>query len=209
MNLPNAGSQDDPWLTLGEIAQELRVNPATVRLWVSKGQLEATRAGMRKWIVRRSEIDRMLAASRSAPEEVLAPPADAPGGSASSEPEVLPGAGASPWSDPRQESAWQLVDHAARRLREAVTASNLAPPSKGYTERLRAIADGLEHTASTIFNAAENGLKWRGGAGWGWDFLGYEVRPGGNRPVRERVWDRFDEAFTALMAAGEGTDTLA
>ncbi len=51
----------DPWLTLAEIADELRVNPATVRQWASKGQLKASRAGVRKWIVRRSELDRMLA----------------------------------------------------------------------------------------------------------------------------------------------------
>ena len=31
----------DPWLTLAEIANELRVNPATVRLWVSRGKLNA------------------------------------------------------------------------------------------------------------------------------------------------------------------------
>jgi hypothetical protein len=30
---------DDPWLTVAEIARELRINPATVRLWVSKGRL--------------------------------------------------------------------------------------------------------------------------------------------------------------------------
>ena len=36
---------DDPWLTVAEIAEELRVNPATVRLWMSKGRLPATRAG--------------------------------------------------------------------------------------------------------------------------------------------------------------------
>ena len=54
----------DPWLTLAEIADELRVNPATVRQWVTKGQLKASRAGVRKWIVRRSELERMLAATR-------------------------------------------------------------------------------------------------------------------------------------------------
>ena len=51
----------DPWLTLAEIAAELRVNPATVRLWISRGQLNATRPGRRKLLVRRSELDRMLA----------------------------------------------------------------------------------------------------------------------------------------------------
>ena len=56
----------DPWLTLAEIADELRVNPATVRQWVTKGQLKASRAGVRKWIVRRSELERMLAATNVA-----------------------------------------------------------------------------------------------------------------------------------------------
>src|SRR6202022_1094001 len=52
----------DSWLTLAEIAAELRVNPSTVRVWVSRGQLRAVRAGQRKWLVRRSELDRMLRA---------------------------------------------------------------------------------------------------------------------------------------------------
>jgi len=59
-------SADDPWLTLAEVADELRVNPSTVRLWVSQGRLPASRVGRRKWLVRRSELDRMLASKRSA-----------------------------------------------------------------------------------------------------------------------------------------------
>jgi excisionase family DNA binding protein len=55
----------DPWLTVAEIAEELRVNPATVRLWVSKGTLAATRAGRRKLLIRRSDLDRMLEVTRS------------------------------------------------------------------------------------------------------------------------------------------------
>jgi len=58
---------DDPWLTVAEIASELRVNPATVRLWVSKGTLPATRAGQRKLLIRRSDLDAMLEAIRSQP----------------------------------------------------------------------------------------------------------------------------------------------
>ena len=42
----------DPWLTVAEIADELRVNPATVRLWISKGRLPAKRAGQRKLLIR-------------------------------------------------------------------------------------------------------------------------------------------------------------
>jgi excisionase family DNA binding protein len=51
----------DPWLTLAEIAAELRMHPATIRLWISRGHLNATRPGRRKLLVRRSELDRMLA----------------------------------------------------------------------------------------------------------------------------------------------------
>ena len=58
---------EDPWLTVAEIASELRVNPATVRLWVSKGTLPATRAGQRKLLIRRSDLDAMLEAIRSQP----------------------------------------------------------------------------------------------------------------------------------------------
>ena len=59
------GDLEDPWLTVAEIASELRVNPATVRLWVSKGTLPATRAGQRKLLIRRSDLDAMLEAIRS------------------------------------------------------------------------------------------------------------------------------------------------
>jgi excisionase family DNA binding protein len=51
---------DDPWLTLAEIAEELRMSPATIRSWISKGTLRAMRPGQRKLLVRRSELDRML-----------------------------------------------------------------------------------------------------------------------------------------------------
>ena len=57
---------DDPWLTPTEIAKEIRVNAATIRLWISKGLLPATRAGQRKLLVRRSEVMRLLAERSSA-----------------------------------------------------------------------------------------------------------------------------------------------
>ena len=51
---------NDPWLTVAEFAEATRVRPVTVRSWVAKGQLKATRSGKRKWLIRRSELDRML-----------------------------------------------------------------------------------------------------------------------------------------------------
>jgi excisionase family DNA binding protein len=65
---------EDPWLTVAEIASELRVNPATVRLWVSKGTLPATRAGQRRLLIRRSDVDRMLEAPQPRTSQIGAPP---------------------------------------------------------------------------------------------------------------------------------------
>jgi len=51
---------DDELLTLPEIAQTLGMNPSTVRLWVHEGRLQAEKMG-RKWMVRRVDLERMLA----------------------------------------------------------------------------------------------------------------------------------------------------
>jgi excisionase family DNA binding protein len=70
---------DDELLTLPEIAQTLGMNPSTVRLWVREGRLPAEKVG-RKWMVRRADLEQMLAeqpqvghprgaAARTAPED--------------------------------------------------------------------------------------------------------------------------------------------
>jgi excisionase family DNA binding protein len=51
---------DDQLLTLPEIAETLGMNPSTVRLWVREGRLQAEKMG-RKWMVRRVDLERMLA----------------------------------------------------------------------------------------------------------------------------------------------------
>ena len=52
-------SGEDPWLTVAEVSDELKLHPATVRSWVKSGRLAAVRAG-RTWRVRRSDLDRAL-----------------------------------------------------------------------------------------------------------------------------------------------------
>ena len=52
-------SEDDPWLTVPEVSEQLKLHPATIRAWVKSGRLGAVRAG-RTWRVRRSEVDRAL-----------------------------------------------------------------------------------------------------------------------------------------------------
>ncbi|MGH3264852.1 MAG: helix-turn-helix domain-containing protein [Trebonia sp.] len=55
---------EDPWLTVPQVSQELKLHPATVRVWINSGRLGAVRAG-RTWRVRRSEVDRALLSDAS------------------------------------------------------------------------------------------------------------------------------------------------
>jgi excisionase family DNA binding protein len=56
--------EEDPWLTVPQVSEELKLHPATVRAWVKSGRLAAVRAG-RTWRVRRSEVDRALLSGAS------------------------------------------------------------------------------------------------------------------------------------------------
>ncbi len=56
--------EQDPWLTVPQVSEELKLHPATVRAWVKSGRLAAVRAG-RTWRVRRSEVDRALLSDAS------------------------------------------------------------------------------------------------------------------------------------------------
>jgi excisionase family DNA binding protein len=190
----------DPWLTLAEIADELRVNPATVRQWVSKGQLKASRAGLRKWIVRRSDLERMLASTRSAAEVIsqIEKEPDQP----------RPRRRESPTTD--ASSAISLYQIAGDAFEAAFAASAYAPPSPGYLERVRRLADACEHLASTMTNASRvAGVQWLGRSNFGVDSFPYELRPGGNRPGSDEVWGDFDAALERLAIAASGSDVAA
>jgi excisionase family DNA binding protein len=133
---PSPEPEDDPWLTLAEIAEELRMSPATIRSWISKGTLRAMRAGKRKWLVRRSELDRMLAG------------ADMPGPDDSAD--------AADWhafdtiSPPHRSPHWTGADEALGHVsprgwlgfaesawRDALRASAMAPPDMNFIVRRR------------------------------------------------------------------------
>ena len=60
-----ADLETDEYLTIAEIAAELKLSPKTIRQWIVKGELEAARAG-HSWRVRRSDLRRMLAGQRPA-----------------------------------------------------------------------------------------------------------------------------------------------
>ena len=215
----------DPWLTLAEIAEELRVNPATVRQWVSKGQLKASRAGVRKWIVRRSDLDRMLDETNLTADEVLeqlenslepargaAPsprrPDPAPARGATRAEESAPTPARNPRT-PKAQGAVELLQRAIAGYEEAINASAYAPPSPGYVDRIRGIAESCEHMAATMLNASEAaGVRWRSKADMA-EFLPYELKRGGNRPGPAEMWEEFDAAFERLSITATGTDIVA
>jgi excisionase family DNA binding protein len=205
----------DPWLTLAEIADELRVNPATVRLWVSKKQLKASRAGVRKWIVRRSDLDRMLAETNASADDVLdrvlrGEPAEL-GTPVPRRPDPEPEQDgglsvARKQRTAKDPSAVELLRLASEAYDRATIASAKAPPSPGYVDRIRAVADACEHVAATMLNAVEKiGIKWRPRTDLA-DKLPYELKHGGNRPGPGEMWEDFDAAFDRLAITATGTD---
>src|SRR5947209_1611975 len=59
-DIPDRSGPDvDPWLTVQQVSEELKIHPATVRVWIRQGRLNAVRAG-KGFRLRRSEVDRAL-----------------------------------------------------------------------------------------------------------------------------------------------------
>jgi excisionase family DNA binding protein len=50
--------EDDPFVTVPQIARELGVTEVSVRTWIRQGRLRAIKAG-RSYRVRRSDLDKM------------------------------------------------------------------------------------------------------------------------------------------------------
>jgi len=65
-----SGPAEDPWLTVQQVSEELKINPQTVRIWIRQGRLPAVRPG-KAFLVRRSDVDRALQAKAPprAPEQ--------------------------------------------------------------------------------------------------------------------------------------------
>jgi excisionase family DNA binding protein len=52
---------DEQYLTPAQVADELHVTVVTVRRWIANRELRATKAGPRRWTIRRSDLDSFLA----------------------------------------------------------------------------------------------------------------------------------------------------
>jgi excisionase family DNA binding protein len=209
---PEPDSYDDPWMTIAEFAEEMRVRPVTVRSWIAKGQLKATRAGQRKWLVRRSELARMLGQGDRSTAALHPPPLP---------PRVEP-------SDPDDypPEVWeQLTEDAEARARErqeqdyamagyeweiALEQSRMAPPDARFANRIRHIAQAAASRAAAIRECMEApSFVWKPFPDSTGMTLSYELRPGGTRPGPKAAWDRFDRVVTRLGTAMEGDSASA
>jgi excisionase family DNA binding protein len=204
---------DDPWLTVGEIAEELRVNPATVRLWVSKGRLPATRAGQRKLLIRRSDLDRMLETIRlESPPVGTRPPQDFHPRYRNRPPVLqsirqlstadIHGYRVSPGE---QQEIVEALQRASELWESAQAASDDPPPDPGFPDRVRALAYACQHQADSMGRAASvQGFSWTPRPDQRHMILSHELRPGANRPGAPHLWQKFDRAVQRLGVAMEG-----
>jgi excisionase family DNA binding protein len=197
---------DDPWLTLAEIAEELRVNPATVRLWISRGRLKAMRAGQRKLLVRRSELDRMLAMpdpSRAAPAQPRIPQPLRP---VFSRPLAGQVARARANMDPAViREAIKAMQEAEAVFDTSVQASDNAPPDPGFPQRIRAVAEASFQRAEALDRASLiPGFRWTPVSDPAPVIRSHELRPGGNRPGPQQKWQSYDMAVERLSIAVQG-----
>jgi excisionase family DNA binding protein len=196
----------DPWLTLAEIAEELRVNPATVRLWVRRGRLKAMRAGQRKLLVRRSELDRMLTLtdpSRAAPAQPRIPEPLRP---VFSRPLMGQVARARADMDPAVvRNAIKGMQEAEAVFDTAVEASDDAPPDPGFSQRIRAVAEASLQRADAL-GAADRipGFRWTPVTDPQPVIRSHELRSGGNRPGPAHMWQTYDMAVERLAIHVQG-----
>jgi excisionase family DNA binding protein len=202
---------EDPWLTLAEIAAELRVNPATVRLWVSRGKLTAMRAGQRKLLVRRSELTRMLEVSSQRYDHV--PERYTPTYPRTAAPRrPVRVRSWSAYGVAKAKVPPEVMRAAVKELQEAgavwdtaLDASENAPPDPGFVDRLRAIAAAAERQNEALRRAsAIPGFTWKPVPDTESMILSNELRPGANRPGPEHLWDSFDLIIDRLALAMEG-----
>ena len=196
---------DDPWLTVAEISEELRCSPATVRSWISRGALPATRPGQRKLLVRRSDLDRMLS-HHADPDSAAPPPAV---------PEVDRPSGRRQVRDSISSVTWTPEDRAAIDPEDwlgiaqsgwigALDMSREAPPDAWFASRLTYIAESAARKADALthFDDDEE-IRWESEPAEQPLVLSYELRPGANRPGPAELWTRFDETVATLGDALE------
>jgi hypothetical protein len=168
----------------------------TVRSWISKGRLRAKRAGQRKWVVRRSELDRMLGDNDQAaalPFPAAPPPEPAIAGPNEEMPVELQLRLTEDQAERYQQLAEADLSAAEYDWWIALERSRMAPPDARFMSRMRQIADAARSRAVNLgANQNEDWFALQPDPAARGMTLSYELRPGGNRPGPKDGWNRID-----------------
>ena len=121
-------SKADEYLTVAEIAGQLKLNQRTIRNWIQKGSLRAVYVGPRRVRILRSDLDRLLAGGATAPA-----------------------ADKQTTTDPLREVRERL-DPALQRARDALAADR----KSDLAAALSALADAAEEAIATLGQAASS-----------------------------------------------------
>jgi excisionase family DNA binding protein len=187
MTSPHA---DERWLTVAEFADNLDVRPVTVRSWIAKGQLKATRSGQRKWLIRESELARMRAGESersSKPIHYMS-------------------------MDEFKEALRSMQSYSRAAIFEwtmAVESSRFAPPDAQFSSRIRTIAQAATWRAEGARRDPGPGFKANPGQDLHGLTISHELRPGANRPGPQDAWDLFDRVVARLGSALDGNSAKA
>ena len=121
-------SKTDEYLTVAEIASELKLNQQTIRNWIQKGQLRAVYVGPRRVRILRSDLDRLLAggATASAADEQTT-------------------------TDPLRE-ARQRLDPALQRARDALAADRKSDLAAALSMMVDAVEDAIATLERSAFS---------------------------------------------------------
>lgn len=215
MSSHDPNNDPDPWLTIAEIASQLRVNPATVRLWVSKGALPAKRAGMRKLLVRRSDLEwmqREIEARRVRRQvDALQPHVEQPPELGASGRVSTDSAGERRLDHDRIKFALRRLSEADEDLAAARAASENAPPDPDFAYRVRELAHGFMLQSRALTSAAMiEGISWNPAPRpQRQQPISHELRSGGNRPGPPHLWEAFDRAVDEVAVTRAGSDMRA
>ena len=111
--------------------------------------------------------------------------------------------------DRQRAQILRAVRRASDGWAEAMRAHKLAPPDAGFAQRLRNLSAAAADEQVAWEHAHAAGLLWRPVPGAENAAPPYELRPGTGRRGPLELWERFDDAVTALNQAITGSSAAA
>jgi hypothetical protein len=193
----------DDLVGLPAIAEEIGMNPSSVRKWVLTGRLPARKDG-RKWLVSRAHVLELARSDEwqrpsAARERLLA----TAGETGRARPAAVQGRAPSAEVRITAESAQEEM-HAA-----GLAWSSAMRTMWSYPERLRLLAAAAEQQHRALMHASVVDLPWRPREGARHLRAPFELAKENRPPAPPALWERFDHTLGRLGRLLEGQSSLA